>query len=434
MTKNIITKVSDYLNKLKEIDVKGDSQQFYRGVSKEKYAVPEDNVPSIYRKTGWIKNEDRMFYELISRLPDEFRGCQNTFEYLVKMQHYGYPTRLLDITSNPLVALYFACAKDDGDDGSLITFNIKRNDIRNYESDTVALISNLTLINRKSSHNIFIFNQFRNLLVGVLEYVSGLDTRYPDTFLGLFILKFSELRPQIDLFIAMLRKLYDSGEKHELLLVHVNSAFLAFIKLIQSFVIYCESTPPVLIENFKILQKSVNSEFDQFKSVLEGSGLDHIDDDLKGILDQKDIKSYVIYIEDRLRYLIDNLNMKKYSKYFYDYDKLLLKNNYGWDSNKIISKDLTDVVCVIPKYDNSRIVAQQGAFLLFGFSDTGESILDKPNIEKTIYNDNLSYFRIPAQYKNNLLAELHTLGVSSSVLFPEIESVTKEIKDRYAQD
>lgn len=42
--------------------------------------------------------------------PNEFLG--NRFDSLVKMQHFGMPTRLLDTTTNPLVALYFACESD----------------------------------------------------------------------------------------------------------------------------------------------------------------------------------------------------------------------------------------------------------------------------------------------------------------------------------
>ena len=52
--------------------------------------------------------------------PQEFENCHNAISRLVKMQHYGLPTRLYDVTANPLVALYFACNSEPEIDGKVM--------------------------------------------------------------------------------------------------------------------------------------------------------------------------------------------------------------------------------------------------------------------------------------------------------------------------
>ena len=45
------------------------------------------------------------------------------FTWLQYAQHYGVPTRLLDFTSNPLIAMYFCCQDESADDGAIWIIN-----------------------------------------------------------------------------------------------------------------------------------------------------------------------------------------------------------------------------------------------------------------------------------------------------------------------
>lgn len=94
-----------------------DETLVFRGMSKSEW-LP---LPSLSRYTGDDECiEYRMVSEFLTLRPEEFSGLNSNFEILAKMQHYGLPTRLLDFTTNPLVALYFACEDNQKDDARVL--------------------------------------------------------------------------------------------------------------------------------------------------------------------------------------------------------------------------------------------------------------------------------------------------------------------------
>ena len=128
---------------------------FYRGhSSKAKYRLE----PSVFRKDAdgdyiHLDEEDRLYRELIVSNSSDFQVDVYSLDRLVRMQHYSLPTRLLDITSNPLIALYFACRshgeRQEGktafaeEAGEVVVFFINQDDIKYFDSDTASCLANL---------------------------------------------------------------------------------------------------------------------------------------------------------------------------------------------------------------------------------------------------------------------------------------------------
>lgn len=119
----IVNSVSEYLEKLNDIQFLAKRTYsvgcytFFRGQANAEWKL----TPSLYR-SDLFTSESLLLIELQHICPKEF--LTNRFDTLVKMQHFGLPTRLLDTTTNPLVALYFACKdeKEFSTDGAVYIF------------------------------------------------------------------------------------------------------------------------------------------------------------------------------------------------------------------------------------------------------------------------------------------------------------------------
>ena len=114
----IITGLADYIRRVvnlkprkSEIPLYGLQELVYRGLSKKDYSL----TPALGREVSqyWMNTMQTKEMELINqaqqKFPTIFKDTDLPVIRLAKLQHYGIPTRLMDVSSNPLVALFFAC-------------------------------------------------------------------------------------------------------------------------------------------------------------------------------------------------------------------------------------------------------------------------------------------------------------------------------------
>jgi hypothetical protein len=111
ITKYEISTFAKYVEVIEIIKTNVKRHIWYRGMKNSKYTL----APSIYRHCDFktieefIDLEQKMINRFSQRsIPFHSRNISDEWDRLFFMQHYGIPTRLLDWTENPFVALFFA--------------------------------------------------------------------------------------------------------------------------------------------------------------------------------------------------------------------------------------------------------------------------------------------------------------------------------------
>ncbi len=139
-----ITDLTGFITKTMEYAERETRFKCYRGQRDSSWR----NVPGLFRPdlVNLEACEKRAVRDLISVHPHEFRDDETMFDRLVRMQHFGLPTRLMDVSRNPLVALYFATdpgPAGETSDGVVTAFAVPEEREKYFDSDSVSCMANL---------------------------------------------------------------------------------------------------------------------------------------------------------------------------------------------------------------------------------------------------------------------------------------------------
>ena len=130
-----VTDLAEYLEAVRVISayqVATGTRFVWRGAVDASWALHSSLVRRYFEQNGRLPTERQLHLAEIS-IVEEARdwgldwhsagGRLTGLELLAAMQHFGTPTRLLDFTFNPLIALWFAVERSDGIDGRVFAID-----------------------------------------------------------------------------------------------------------------------------------------------------------------------------------------------------------------------------------------------------------------------------------------------------------------------
>ena len=156
-----IQTVSGYIEEIEKL-INDKKQNYYFRGQDDAFS---NTLPSVFRSRKLLDNEDNMFNDFLMTDPQLFEKCRTNFERMALMEHHHLPTRLLDVSSNPLIALFFAVKGGQGN-GEVYIYKDQpnRNKLAKMldERGWHELIAEYDFKSGLTNHNYFKKNAFSN--------------------------------------------------------------------------------------------------------------------------------------------------------------------------------------------------------------------------------------------------------------------------------
>ena len=381
-----INSISEFIEKIVQRDKEAGTQTFYRGYANKDWSL----LPSIFRTPNGVEKEHLLFRDMVAHEPQSFSECKSALDYLVQMQHYGLPTRLLDMTMNPLVALYFAC-QSVGDVNAGISAGMHIAGERALEC-IVTDYRTQSITQRESN------------LIMRIAYVAGAlagaSAESANHAAGAALAMLLD-EPSEDLSILSVAELVAEYSAK----VGAEEGARARAK---DGVVYLFSVPEDKVKHYDSDTVSELTNLAKCKLSEQCSSCLSVED----FNEQPDIKFLLHQIKGEKPHFLP----------------------------RIQPCDLSSLFLVKAKNGNQRIANQMGAFLLFGLGLNQRKLGD--DVEESAYLTKSVHAEVPAEWikrkliipkecKADILKELALLGITESYIYPGIEQYAKELKKKY---